>query len=135
MKKFSILLSGLVLIALLGFTRSQGRKYPVVVHFNSICCGVPDRKPLEDSIHMFLRKQKIKTMKAYRVGPLGKEGEYDLVFDLKDLKKSKRASFIALLERVSLTLTDRGASNAERDVLIDRQANNSRVQWTRIIFK
>lgn len=135
MKKFRVLIGCMTLISLFGFSGIQEKTYPIVVHFNSICCGTPDAKPLADSIHLFLRQNKLKTVKAYRVGPMGKEGEYDLVFDLKDLKKSKRSSFMAMLERVAATLKDRGAAYAERNLRITRNPSNTRIQWTKISFK
>ncbi len=86
--------------------------YVITVSFYSKCCGVPDSKPLFDSIVRFKKKNKIKTITYDRLGPLGKEGEYQLGFLLKELSKKQRANFITMVEKITPTLIGSGDSNS-----------------------
>lgn len=92
------------------------KTYKVSVAFNSIGMGVPDEKPLADYIQKFKKTNKIKTISADRIGPLGREGEYKLGFSLKELKKAQQAAFIKGLKVVVSKMKDRGiAEVAEND--------------------
>ena len=44
--------------------------YPVVVSFNSMCCGVPDNGPVMKLIKSFKKQHKIKRMAADSIGLL-----------------------------------------------------------------
>jgi hypothetical protein len=58
--------------------------YPVVVSFNSMCCGVPDDAPVMKLISSFKKQHRIKRIAVDHIGPMGKEGEYYLAFRLKN---------------------------------------------------
>lgn len=75
-------------------------RFPVVVSFHSICCGVPSDSTITSYILAFKKKNKLKSIKASHIGPMGKEGEYHLAFTLKGLSKKQAKAFIAGLKKV-----------------------------------
>ena len=88
-------------------------KYPLLIKFQSICCGVPDDAPLRKSIAQFKKKYKIKSMVAYRISPMRKEGDYDLGFPLSKLNAAKRTIFINQMTAVSKLMNDKGNATPE----------------------
>ena len=100
--------------------QSRGdRKFPLVVGFVSYCCGVPDNTPVIDFVKSFRKKYKTKAISGYKIGPVGKEGEYYLAFPLKELNKSQAKSFIEEMEKVTVIPGDRGGVIYEREFTID----------------
>ena len=75
-------------------------RFPIVVSFHSICCGVPSDSSIASYILAFKKKNKLKSIKAAHIGPMGKEGEYYLAFPLKELSKKQAKAFIAGLKKV-----------------------------------
>jgi hypothetical protein len=88
--------------------------YPIVVKFQSICCGVPSASPLEKMISTFKRKQHLKKISAYKIGPLGREGEYVLAFPLLEMSIKKRQKFIGKVKTIVPKMKDKG--NAEFEI-------------------
>lgn len=70
----------------------------MAIQFHSVCCGVPSEIPVVKMIKSFKKKNHIKSITAYHIGPLGKEGEYDLAFQLTELNKSQRVKLIGQLK-------------------------------------
>ncbi len=100
------------------FAQKTGSTYPLAVLFNSECCGVPNSKPLLNYIKTFRKKNKLKTISAYRIGPMGREGEYHLAFSLKELNKRQKPVFINGIKAVVATMKDRGYAQAEENYII-----------------
>ena len=123
-----------VLIIFLQFTSmpqtDQSTIYPVVLQFQSECCGVPADSSLKLYVQSFRKKYKIKKqLKAVRIGPMGKEGEYWLVFSLKELNDSQCNLFIEQLKLVVVSLKDPGSVNLVENM--DLQASELPSRATR----
>ncbi len=99
---------------------AQTNKYRIVIKFGSMCCGVPDNKPLLDYIVAFKKKNKIKKIAYDSIGPMGKEGEYDMGFTLKELKKKQVAMFVKEVTTLATTMKEQGYTNVEENVEIDK---------------
>jgi hypothetical protein len=104
--------------------------YPVVVSFNSMCCGVPDSKPVMDLIRSFKKQHKIKRISVDSIGPMGREGEYYLAFRLKEMSSSQRLKFIQQLKNVVPRMTDRGSAEIKERLIIDKADLGSRTGIT-----
>lgn len=104
--------------------------YPVVVSFNSMCCGVPDKGPVMKLISSFKKQNRIKRITADSIGPMGKEGEYYLAFSLKELSKAQKIKFIQRLKKIVPTLKDQGSAALKENFTIDKAELSSRVTIT-----
>lgn len=98
--------------------QKTGSTYPLAVLFNSECCGVPDSKPLLNYIKSFKKKNKLKAITAYRIGPMGKEGEYHLAFPLKELDKRRTLLFTNGVKAVAATMKDKGNAQVEENYIV-----------------
>lgn len=87
--------------------------YPVLVSFNSMCCGVPSSDPVLKLVQRFKKQYKIKKVTADRIGPMGREGEYYLAFSLREFSKAQKKLFIEQLKKTAATMTDKGSGSAE----------------------
>jgi hypothetical protein len=101
---------------------AQKTTYRVVVKFGSMCCGVPSNKPLLDYIVAFKKKNKIKKITCDNIGPMGKEGEYDMAFSLKELKKQQVEIFVKEVTTLAATMKEQGYANVEENVEVDKSA-------------
>jgi hypothetical protein len=101
-------------------SNAQTYTYRIVVKFGSMCCGVPNNKPLLDYIVAFKKKNKIRKMAYDSIGPMGKEGEYHLAFTLKELKKKQIAIFVKEVTTLATTMKEQGYTNVEENVEIDK---------------
>jgi hypothetical protein len=99
---------------------AQINKYRVVVKFGSMCCGVPSNKPLLDYVVAFKKKNKIKKITYDSIGPMGKEGEYDMAFTLKELKKEQVGIFVKEVTALATTMKEQGNASVEENVEIDK---------------
>ncbi|MEN9963568.1 MAG: hypothetical protein RL582_663 [Bacteroidota bacterium] len=90
--------------------------YPICLHFQSVCCGVPEEKILKSWIAGFKKKYGIKKIKAFQVGPLGREGEYDLYFSLKGLKQKTANKFKAGIKKIVPKMIDPGMVTLEENL-------------------
>lgn len=100
-------------LCFIGFsTKAQTKdsiiRYPIVIQFQSVCCGVPSEAPLISFIKTFKRNNKIKKITAYKIGPLGREGEYNVGFKLTELNRAQKKSFIKKLKLLMPKLNDKG---------------------------
>lgn len=107
-----------MLISLSSF--AQINKYRVVVKFGSMCCGVPSNKPLLNYIATFKKKNKIKKIACDSIGPLGREGEYDMAFKLKELKKAQVETFVKEITALAATMKEQGYANVEENTELDK---------------
>jgi hypothetical protein len=129
MKKF---LLSIITIALLT-TSAYAQKsnfYPVVVSFNSICCGVPDNAPVMKQIKNFKKQYRIKRMAVDSIGPMGREGEYYLAFRLKELSKVQKIKFIQQLKKLAPTIVDKGSVEIKENAVVNKADLSSRTTIT-----
>jgi uncharacterized protein YeeX (DUF496 family) len=99
---------------------AQVNKYKVVVKFGSMCCGVPSNKPLLEYVAAFKKKNKIKKIVCDSIGPMGKEGEYDMAFTLKELKKLQVEIFVKEITALAATMKEQGYATIEENVEVDK---------------
>ena len=78
---------------------SQTKNYPLTINFYSVCCGTPDDNLIKNTIKTFKKQYKIKTIKAFHVSKLGKEGEHAYVFILSELNNTQRKNLILKLQK------------------------------------
>ena len=117
MTRFLICIS----FVLIGFTAKAQTKdsiihYPIVVEFQSVCCGVPSEAPMVSFLKNFKRTNKIKKIKVYKIGPLGREGEYHLGFKLTEFNRAQKKSFIKKLKQIVPKLKDKGLAVVKENV-------------------
>lgn len=132
MKQLLVLLTCIFLVSNSAIAQ---QKYPVVIQFNSHCCGVPSDTPLVKYINDFRKKFHRKSIYAIRISPMGREGEYWLAFSLTNMKRDTRLRFIQGLETLIPTLTDQGAANLVKDLEIQQADLPPSVQKKRIRFR
>ena len=111
-------------------TAQKINSYPVVVSFLSMCCGVPDSKPVMELIKSFKKQNRIKRIAVDSIGPMGKEGEYYLAFRLKEMSKSQKIKFIQQLKKIAPTMKDRGTASIIENMLVDKSTLYSRASIT-----
>lgn len=87
---------------------SLKKTYPIVVSFQSVCCGVPSETSLQNLISTFKKKQQVKQITASHIGPMGREGEYYMAFELKELTKKQRKDFILKISKLEKAPSDKG---------------------------
>ena len=93
--------------------------YPLVISFQSQCCGVPTETPLRSFIIAFKKKYKIKTISASHIGPMGREGEYYLAFKLTELNKKQTKDFINKVKQLKKLPGDKGTFSFNEKMDID----------------
>ncbi len=89
---------------------TTSRTYKVYLYFYSIGAGTADAGPVTGYIREFKAANGIASVKADKIGPLGKEGEYALGFELKEMNAGQQASFISGITQKAKSIKDRGAS-------------------------
>ena len=108
--------------------------YPIVVKFQSICCGVPSAAPLEKMIVTFKKKQRIKSISVYHIGPLGRESEYVLAFPLLEMSVKKRQKFISKIKTIVPKMKDKGNAEFEINYSVNTTSLPSRTTIEQIIY-
>jgi len=98
----------------------QPDTYPVIVSFNSMCCGVPSDAPLMSMIQRFKKQYKIKQVTADKIGPMGREGEYYLAFRLKEFSKAQKVKFIEQLKKTAAMMKDKGSAEVRENETVDK---------------
>ena len=106
--------------------------YPVIVSFNSICCGVPSNAPVIKLVKAFKKQYKIKQVAVDSIGPMGREGEYYLAFRLKEFSKAQKVKFIQQLKKTAATMKDNGLAEIKENETIDKSSLSSRTTVTLI---
>lgn len=125
MKKFLVTFFSAALLTTAAFAQKVN-SYPVVVSFNSMCCGVPKSGPVMSFIKTFKKQNKIKSIAVDSIGPMGKEGEYYLAFRLKELNKAQKIKFIQQLKKIAPTMVDKGSAAIEENMVIDKTSLSPR---------
>lgn len=135
MKKitFLIVLQILVLFSLKAEV-ADSIKYPLIIKFASVCCGVPSDAPLKKEIKYFKFKNKIKTIKAIKISPMGREGEYWICFKLKELSKKQKINFSDMLCKITKKMTDKGNATCETNSQVIKSTLPQNVKMDNLIF-
>ncbi len=118
-KKLLLTLVGCVLLLTLMAQKQDSTVYPVVVQFQSFCCGVPDDKPLKEFICTFKKQHKIKKITAWHIGPMGREGEYWLAFPLTEMNAQQADLFKQQVKAIAATLKDKGGAVVEENLIVN----------------
>ena len=79
--------------------RQDSTRYALILDFYSIGTGTPGDQPLKDFVTTYRKKNKLKPLAATRVGGLGREGEYAIVFPLKELTIKQKQQFISAISK------------------------------------
>jgi hypothetical protein len=111
-------------------TAQQSDTYPVIISFNSMCCGVPSNKPVMNLIKNFKKQYKIKKISVDSIGPMGREGEYYLAFRLKEFTKAQKIKFIQQLKKTALTMKDKGSADIRENETVNKADLSSRTSVT-----
>ena len=108
--------------------------YPIAVKFQSICCGVPDGTPLRRMVLSFKKKNRLKYIASYHIGPLGREGEYIVGFPLDEMTQKQKKNFIKKIKIIVPKLNDKGQSAFEEPFSVSTQNLPSNLSIERIDF-
>ena len=117
---FALLFTGILC------AQSQKTVYRFVVKFNSECCGVPSATPLINSVLKFKKKNNIKKLAYYKISPMGREGEYYMAFQLKELTEKKLVMFMKEINATVLKMKDKGSASTEENLVMDKESLSSR---------
>ncbi len=110
------------------------KAYPIVVSFNSQCCGVPSDSSVRKFITLFKKRYRIKKISAYEFGPLGREGEFCLAFNLTELNKKQTDYFITEIKNIKPLPKDKGTFSFEEKYEIDPASLPKRASKKEVIF-
>ncbi len=108
--------------------------YPIAVRFQSICCGVPDETPLRKMVLSFKKKNRLKHIASYHIGPLGREGEYIVGFPLNEMTQKQKKNFIKKIKITVPKLKDKGKAIYEEPFSVSTQNLPSNLSIERIDF-
>jgi hypothetical protein len=108
----------------------QNDTYPVVVSFNSMCCGVPSNAPIMKLISNFKKQNRIKKLTVDSIGPMGREGEYYLAFRLKEFSKSQKIKFVQQLKKIAVTMKEQGWADIKENETINKADLSARTVVT-----
>ncbi len=108
--------------------------YPLVMSFQSECCGVPSDSALQEFIKKFKARYKINKITADRIGPMGREGEYYLAFRLKELSKKQKQYFIKNIKAIKKFPSDKGTWSFKEKEEIDPSSLPGRSRITEKVF-
>ena len=112
----------------------QADIYPVIVSFNSMCCGVPSNEPVMKLIKRFKKQYKIKQVTVDSIGPMGKEGEYFLAFRLREFSKSQKIKFIQQLKKTAATMKEQGLAEIRQNEIVDKSGFSRGTALTSLKF-
>ena len=122
----------LLAMLVLATTASAQQKdtYPVVVSFNSMCCGVPSNAPVMKLVKAFKKQYKIKQVAVDSIGPMGREGEYYFAFRLKEFNKAQKIKFIQQLKNTAAIMKEQGFAEIKENETVDKASLSSRAGIT-----
>lgn len=121
-----ILLSPMLILA-----KVPPTTYACVVKFNSQCCGVPNSSPILKYITSYKKKNKIKSITYYLISPMGREGEYYMVFSLNELNKTQKDLFTKQIGYTAKSMKDKGSCTTEQQMVIDKESLSSQTTITK----
>ena len=106
-----------------------------MIQFNSYCCGVPDEQPIRNAIHEWLIQEKISKLIAWKLAPMGKEGEYWICFEANRTFHSLKPNLIEAISRISNQPQDKGGISIDSNRVIDPVSLPKQAKWEKIIFE
>lgn len=122
MKNLFITLTSVFLMLQSCKSASEAAKNPApaltVVSFNSICCGVRADTFLKAFFEAFKNKNDVQ-LSASKVTGCGKEGEYKVMFDTKQLSGSMYKKFSGELKNLIDTESDKHKSSQDGTLNIE----------------
>jgi hypothetical protein len=135
MKKIGIFIALQLLVLIpLKAQVADSTKYPLIIKFGSECCGVPSDAPLKKEIKYFKSKNKIKSLKAIKISPMGREGEYWICFKLRELSKKQKINFSDKLCKTTKKMTDKGYASCETDTQVIKSTLPQNAKMDTLIF-
>jgi hypothetical protein len=108
---------------------------PLVVQFNSFCCGVPDEQPLQEAIHQVLVNEKKSGILAWKLSPMGKEGEYWICFQTDRTFRSLKHKLIDAIEEVAKQPQERGGITLDSNLNFQQRSIPQQAKWESIWFE
>jgi hypothetical protein len=114
--------------------KNDSLNFPIVMKFESVCCGVPDDKPFKKYLTQFKKKNKITSIHASYIGPMGREGEYYIGFPLTEMKSGQKSAFMKGLKSVASKMRDKGQAVTERNFHINTSTLSERTVIKEVEF-
>jgi hypothetical protein len=111
------------------------KPFPLVMQFNSYCCGVPDEQPIRDAIHELLIREKKSKLIAWKLAPMGKEGEYWICFQSDRTYRSLQHKLIDAIEAVTMQRQERGGITLDSNIILQRTSIPQQAKWESIWFE
>lgn len=124
----------IVLFTSLKAQQQDSTIYPIVIQFNSIGTGVPGDSALRSYITSFKKKNKVKKIKAFHIGPMGREGEYWLCFSLKELTPKQASVFKKEIKLIAEKPTERGLTVFVENMAIGKDQISGRRTISQVIL-
>jgi hypothetical protein len=116
-------------------TKDSIIQYAVIVKFNSECCGVPNGTPLRKAVLKFKKKQHLKSIESFKIGPLGREGEYMAAFTLKEMNNKQKTDFIKMIKATIPGMKDKGYAEFEDNYSTPISSLPSNISIEKVNFK
>jgi len=110
------------------------KPFPLVMQFNSYCCGVPDEQPIRDAIHELLIREKKSKLIAWKLAPMGKEGEYWICFEGDRRFFSMQSEFIESVTVFTKQSHDKGGISLDSNRIIDPVSLPKQAKWEKMNF-
>jgi len=125
-----------LLLSLLSFTQTKDSSIncKLLLKFQSIGTGVPSDVNLIRSIKSFKKKYHIRQIKAQYIGPMGREGEYYLCFNMKEMNSKNKNYFIKKMKSLCEIKNERGFIVAEENTTIDLKTLSSQTDIRNINY-
>jgi hypothetical protein len=135
--KSLLLILSISIVTLTSFAQQKKKKekslfYPVVVQFHSVCCGVPSDKTLSQFITTFKKANGISKINAFKISPMGKEGEYYLAFTLKEMDRKQKFLFRNKLKNITDKMKDKGNASVEENMNIFKSELPGSVKFSKV---
>ena len=106
------------------------KTYPAVIHFRSECCGVPNAQPLYDYLKKFRKTYGTGRFTVDKIGPLGREGEYNLAIRFPALKASRKKLLLNKLNQITAGLPGKGKAELVEDEALNTRSGDGRATLT-----
>ncbi len=116
------------------FPKQNMRTYALLIKFQSHCCGVPDEVPLKRYMQKFKKQQGMKRIVAYKIAPMGREGEYFIGFTLAGFTKKQKALFIKNMKQITANMKDKGSAVAETNVTLVKEDLPAQATTTKVLY-
>jgi hypothetical protein len=112
-----------------------GKPLPIVLQFNSLCCGVPNEEGVYETIHELLKENDLSYLNAWKLSPMGKEGEYWICFENSRPLRIIKQELTIQLDSLSRVTHETGYLKLEQSFKINTTALPSQAKWERIVFE